>query len=101
MRLVAIEAVGGGLVAMAGLGVHGRDDPVGCRALKDAEAAIVGLLDVLAGDGGQQRRGLGGSGVQPLVPQGVVGPVGVPDQGVHPSRAWGSVQSQAGLPGAA
>jgi hypothetical protein len=59
MRLVAVEAVGGGLVAMASLGVDGRDDPVRCGALEDPEAAVDGLLDVLAGDGGQQRRRLG------------------------------------------
>jgi hypothetical protein len=72
MGLVAVKAVGGGLVPVTGLGIHRRDDPVGGGPLEDSEAAVVGLLDVLAGDGGQQRRRLGHPWVQPLVPQGVV-----------------------------
>ena len=83
MRLVAVEAVGGGLVPVAGLGVDGRDDPIRRGALEDAEAAIAGLFDILAGDGGQQHGRLGDPRVQPLAPQGVVGPVAVADQGVH------------------
>jgi hypothetical protein len=81
--LVAVEAVGGGLVPVAGLGIHRRDDPIRRGALEDAEAAIAGLFDVLAGDGGQQHGRLGDPRVQPLVPQGVVRPVAVADQGVH------------------
>ena len=83
MGLVAVKAVGGGLVPVAGLGIHRGDDPVGRGALEDPEAAVAGLLDVLAGDGGQQRGRLGHPWVQPLAPQGVVGPVGVADQRVH------------------
>jgi hypothetical protein len=72
MGLVAINAVGGGLMAMAGLGIDRGDDPVGRGARKDPEAAVGRLLDVLAGDGGQQHRRLSGSWVQPLPPQGVM-----------------------------
>ena len=96
VTLVAVEAVGGGLVAMACFGVDGGDDPVGCGAFEDAEAAVVGLFDILAGDGGQQHGRLGDPRVQPLVPQGVVGPVAVADQGVHqrlPSRRSASHRS--------
>src|SRR4030095_1777592 len=57
--LVAVKAVGGGLVPVAGLGIHGRDHPVGRGPLENAEAAVVGLFDVLAGDGGQQHGRLG------------------------------------------
>jgi hypothetical protein len=81
--LVAVKAVGGGLVAVAGLWVDGGDDPVGCGARKDPETPVSCLLDVLAGDGGQQRGRLGGSFIQPLPTKGVVGPVGVADQRVH------------------
>ena len=41
--------------------VDGGDDAVGRGPLKDAEAAVVGLLDVLAGHCRQQCRRLGGS----------------------------------------
>jgi hypothetical protein len=83
VRLVAVQAVGGGLVAVACLRVDGGDHPVRRGPVEDPEAPVIGLLDVLAGDRGQQRRGLGHPGVQPLVPQGVMGPVGVADQRVH------------------
>ena len=75
--------MGGGLVPVAGLGIHRRDDPIRGGAVEDAEAAIAGLFDVLAGDGGQQRRGLGDARVQSQVPQGVMRPVGVADQRIH------------------
>ena len=40
---------------MAGLGIHRRDHPVGCGAPGDAKGPILGLLDVLTDDGGQQK----------------------------------------------
>ena len=51
----------------------------------------MGLLDVLAGDGGQQRRCLGHPGVQPLAPQGVMRPVAVADQRIHQLLAGGPI----------
>jgi hypothetical protein len=83
-------------VAVAGLRIHGGDDPVGRGALEDPEAAIVGLLDVLAGHDGQQRRRLGQPRIQPLAPQGVVGPVAVADQPVHQLLPRGPILPVAG-----
>jgi hypothetical protein len=83
VRLVAVKAVGGGLVAVACFRVDRGDHPVRRGAVEDAEAPVIGLLDVLAGDRSEQRRGLGDARVQPLAPQGVVRPVGVADQRVH------------------
>jgi hypothetical protein len=97
VRLVAVIAVGGGLVAVAGLGVDGGDDPIRCGPLEDPEAAVAGLLDVLAGHRRQQFGRLGHPGVQPLLAQGKVGPIGVADQGVHqrlPSGPVGPVTSR-------
>jgi hypothetical protein len=91
MGLVAVKAVRAGLVPVAGLRIHHRDDPVRGGALEDPEAAVMGLGEVLAGDGGQQRRRLGHPGVQPLVPQGVVGPVAVADQRIHQLLAGGPI----------
>jgi hypothetical protein len=91
MGLVAVKAVGGALVPMPRLRVDDGDDPVGSGALEDPGAAVRGLLDVLAGDGGQQHGRLSGSFIQPLTPQGVVGPVGVADQGVHQLLAGGRI----------
>jgi hypothetical protein len=91
MGLVAVKAVGGGLVPVAGLGIHRGDHPVGRGALEDPEAAVAGLLDVLAGDGGQQHRRLSHSWVQPLASQGKVGPVGVADQRIHQRLTGGPV----------
>ena len=96
MGFVAVKAVGGGLVPVAGLGVHRGDDPVGRGALEDPEAAVVGLLDVLAGHHGQQHGRLGHPFIQPLAPQGVMGPVGVTDQRVHQRLAGGPVAPVAG-----
>jgi len=70
VALVAVEAMGGGLVTMTGLGIDRGDDPVGRGALEDPEAPVGGLLDVLAGDGDQQRRRLGHPRAQPFAPQG-------------------------------
>jgi hypothetical protein len=61
------------------------------RCLEDPEAAVDGLLDVLAGHGGQQHGRLSGSWVQPLPAQGIVGPVGIADQGVHQRLPSGPV----------
>ena len=91
MGLVAVKAVRGGLVPVAGLRIHRRDDPVKGGARKDPEAPVMGLLDVLAGDGGQQRRCLGHPGVQPLAPQGVMRPVAVADQRIHQLLAGGPI----------
>jgi hypothetical protein len=68
VALVAVEAVRGRLVPVAGLGVDGGDDSIRRGALEDPKAAVVGLLDVLAGHGGQQLSRLGHRWVQPLVP---------------------------------
>src|SRR6266508_5210006 len=54
VALVAIEAAGGGLVAVAGLGVHGGDHPVLGHPAGDAKGAVIGLLQVLAHHLGQQ-----------------------------------------------
>jgi hypothetical protein len=97
MRLVAVKAVGGGLVPVAGLAIDRGDDPVGRGALEDPEAAVVGLFDVLTGDGGQQFGRLSGSRIQPLAPQGVMGSVGVTDQLIHqrlPGSPVGPVTSR-------
>jgi hypothetical protein len=69
VRLVAVKAVGGGLVAVACLRVDDWDHPVRRGALEDAEAPVIGLLNVLAGDRSQQRRGLGDARIQPLAPR--------------------------------
>jgi hypothetical protein len=42
--LVAVKAMGGGLVPVAGLWVDGGDDSVGRGALKDPEAAVAGFF---------------------------------------------------------
>ena len=51
VRLVAVEAVGCGLVPVARPGVHGGDDPIRRGPLEDPEAPVAGFLDVLTGDG--------------------------------------------------
>jgi hypothetical protein len=76
---------------MTGLGIDGGDDPIRGGALKDPEAPVGGLFDVLTGDGGQQRRRLDHSWGQPLAPQPIVGPVGVADQRVHQHLAGSTV----------
>ena len=55
--LVAVEAAVPRLVAVAGLGVDGRDDPVLGHAADDAKDPVVALFGVLAGDEGQQLGG--------------------------------------------
>ena len=52
--LVAVEATVARLVAVAGLGVDARDDPVLGDTLDDAKDPVIALLGVLAGDEGQQ-----------------------------------------------
>ena len=54
MSFEPIEAAVARLVAVAGLGVDGRDDPVLGHAFHDAKDPVVALFDVLAGDQGQQ-----------------------------------------------
>ena len=83
VALIAVEAMRSGLVPVAGLGVHGGDDPIRCGPLEDPKAPVRRLLDVLAGHRGQQRRRLGHPRIQPFAPQGKVGPAGIPDQRVH------------------
>ncbi len=58
MGFVAVEVAVGRLVAVAGLGVDGRDDPVLGHFLGDAEPPVVALFDVLAGHQGQQVGGV-------------------------------------------
>jgi len=69
MALVAVESTGGGFVAVARLGIHRRDHPVDCGAPSAAKRAVVGLLNVLADDRGQQ-----GGGRVDLIGQGCVPP---------------------------
>ena len=64
MALVAIEALGLGLVAVAGLGIDRRDDPVSRHAAHDAKGGALALFDVLADDGGEQSGGLGELGAE-------------------------------------
>jgi hypothetical protein len=49
-RLVAVVAVPAGAVAVAGLGVDDRDDPLGGHRLGDAHASVAVVFDVLGGD---------------------------------------------------
>ncbi|MEO7837668.1 MAG: hypothetical protein ABIS21_08530 [Acidimicrobiales bacterium] len=58
MGLVAVETAVATLVAVAGFGVDGGDDPVFGHAPHDAEYAVVVLGHVLAGDEGQQLGGI-------------------------------------------
>jgi hypothetical protein len=81
---------------MASLWVDGGDDPVGRDPTKDAEAPVRVLLDVLAGDGGKQRRRLGPATLQPLAPQGKAGAASVADQRVHQLLAGGPILPVAG-----
>ena len=61
VRFVAVEATVARLVAVAGLGVDGRDDPVLGDTAHDAKDPVIALLGVLAGDEGQQFGGAGRS----------------------------------------
>ena len=82
MGLVAVEAAVARLVAVAGLGINGRDDPVLGHAPHDAKDAVVARLCVLAGDQGQQVGGPHCAGGERLFVQGLEGGHGVADQGV-------------------
>ena len=59
MALVAIEASGGGLVTMTGIGIDRRDDPVDRDLAGNTERGIATILKVLAQNRGQQLPGLG------------------------------------------
>jgi hypothetical protein len=83
MALVAIESRRVRLVAVARLRVHHRDHPVGRYPLRDHKPAVGGLLDVLADHRGQQLGRLGELGAQPVVAQGIQGPIAVAEQGIH------------------
>ena len=58
IALIAIKATGGGLVAVAGVGVDGRYDPVLRDALRDPKHAVLAFVEILTDDRGQQRRRL-------------------------------------------
>ncbi len=59
MTLVTIEAVRRGLVPVAGLGVHDRDNPVFCDLSGDTQDLVVALFQVLADDSREQAGRLG------------------------------------------
>ncbi len=67
--LVPIEASCRGLVAVAGLGAHDRDDTVFRDLAGDAEGAVLGLLQVLAEHARQQLRRFSYFGHQPTALQ--------------------------------
>jgi hypothetical protein len=54
LRLVAVKAPVSGLVAVTGLDIDRRDDPVARHLLLDAKDPVVTLCDVLACDEGEQ-----------------------------------------------
>jgi hypothetical protein len=83
MALVAVEPARVRLVTVAGLGVDHRDDPIRRHPVGDDEAAVGGLLDVLADDGGQQLGRLGDLGTEPLAAERTQGPVAVAEQRIH------------------
>jgi hypothetical protein len=83
MPLVTVEPACAGLLPVAGLGVDHADDPVGRHPLGDDEAAIGGLLDVLADHRGQQLGGPGDLGAKLVATQGVQGTVAVAEQRIH------------------
>jgi len=56
--LVAVETAGGGLVAVPGVLVDGGDDPVLGDLAGDPEHPVLGLLQILADDAGEQLRRL-------------------------------------------
>ena len=58
MPLVAVKTAGRGLVAMPGLGIDGRDDAILRDTPRDPKHAVGTLVEILARDRGQQRRGL-------------------------------------------
>ena len=58
MTLVAVEAPGGGLVTVTGLGINGGDHPIRRDFPGDTECGIATILTVLAQDRGQQFPGL-------------------------------------------
>ena len=66
MALVAVEAAGLGLVAVAGIGIDRADDPVGRHPPGDAEGALAVGLEVLAQQRREQRGGLGEGRVEGL-----------------------------------
>jgi hypothetical protein len=61
---VAVEAVRRGRMSVAGLGSTVEITRVGCGAPGDAKGPILGLLDVLADDGGQQKGCFGDLGTE-------------------------------------
>ena len=57
VELVAVVAILTTAVTVAGIGVHGGDDPVRCHTVADVGNAVLGEVNVLAGHGGQQGGG--------------------------------------------
>jgi hypothetical protein len=102
VALVAVVAARGGLVPVAGVRVHGGDDPVLGDPPGDPEASVVVLLDVLADHRGEQLGGLGDAVAQLPALQHRPRGVAVADQRVDQqvTRAWASSQSHGGLPAA-
>jgi hypothetical protein len=58
VALVPVEGSGVGLVAVAGVGVDRADDPVVGHPPGDPDPAVGPVLEVLAEDGGEERRRL-------------------------------------------
>ena len=73
MSFVAIESTVARLVAVAGLGVDGRDDPVFGHTDHDAKDPVIALLCVLTGDEGQQVGGPHRAGGKRLAVDGAEG----------------------------
>ena len=100
MDLVAVEVAVGRLVAVAGLGVDGRDEPVLGHFPGDAEAPIVAFFYVLAGHQGQQVGGVAGGGRKLGAVEGRPGQsASWTSSSTSASRAARSSQSHGGLPG--
>jgi len=91
VALVAVIAARAGLVAVAGLRVDQRQHPIRGDALGDDEAAVGGLLDILADHGRQQLGRLGGVWAELDAAQGVQRPVAIPEQRVHQLLAGGLI----------
>jgi hypothetical protein len=54
VTFIPIEAVGAGLVAVTGLGIHGRDHSVFRHLPGDTQPAVLAHFEVLTSDGGEQ-----------------------------------------------
>ena len=86
---------------VAGLGVDGRDDAVRRHPLGDPPRAVVVLLDVLAGDQGQQPEGRAGLGSSLVDLEGASrARASLTRPSTRAALATGSSQAISGLPAA-